>query len=792
MEDNNDDPETTRLQNPLPEHHLETIEETNKDEDEPLLEQNNVVPDTKPSPLTVANGRKTSAVSMGRRQPSLASIGKQSSNVSIGKPPSLASVGRQSSMGSNGRTRKTSIVYSRGISVESSSGKKIVKNISRAESLQSISEVKRVPIFRLNSIVSDPGSKDEGEEPERQQWDNPIEFLLSCLSMSVGLGNVWRFPFVAYENGGGAFLIPYLLVLFLIGRPLYLMELGLGQFSSSGSVRVWDMVPAFGGIGYGQILATGCVSTYFCSVIGLAIYYLAMSCYPTLPWTLCGTTVDPGVICIPSGRNKSEFVSCFGQDVTGLNTTVCVNASTSLDNINEMTTNVSIISSAEQFFMSDVLKAKSDVSDGLGLPDPLLAGCLVVCWLLIYLSLRNGVSSSGKVAYFTAIFPYVVLLIMLVRGLTLPGAVDGLKFFFKPQWDKLATLDVWYAAVTQSFFSLGVAFGSLTTFSSFNKFRHNTSRDALIISFADTGTSLLAGTVTFSILGHLAHTLGVKVEDVVKTGPGLAFVSYPEVLSKFSFAPQLFAILFFLMLITLGLGTAIGMFSAVTTTLCDSFPNTDRKTIIKVCCIAGLSLGLFYITPGGNMMLDMVDYYMGNLLILALACLEVIAINWIYGTNVLTRDFNFMLGTNLSIYWRFCWGVLCPVLLPFLLGFVLLSQAGLIESQAGAPDIPKLAHTFGWIIAGLGLLIVPLHFVLSVTADEKGEFSQRLIATLKSGLLGQKVAALFRPNSGWGPTSIEERFKWQTFKDSVGVYDWVPAFIKNRTATKEKGNPVVP
>jgi solute carrier family 6 amino acid transporter-like protein 5/7/9/14 len=105
-----------------------------------------------------------------------------------------------------------------------------------------------VPLFRLNSVLKQPGRRDEDdEEPERQQWDNPIEFLLSCISMSVGLGNVWRFPFTAYENGGGAFLIPYILVLLLVGRPLYFLELALGQFSSSGSVRVWDMVPALGG-----------------------------------------------------------------------------------------------------------------------------------------------------------------------------------------------------------------------------------------------------------------------------------------------------------------------------------------------------------------------------------------------------------------------------------------------------------------------------------------------------------------------------------------------------------------
>ena len=146
---------------------------------------------------------------------------------------------------------------------------------------------------------------------------------------------------------------------------------------------------------------------------------------------------------------------------------------------------------------------------------------------------------------------------------------------------------MWYAAVTQSFFSLGACFGPLTTYGSYNKFSHNTNRDALIVSFADTATSILAGSVTFSILGLLAHELDVDIKDVVKSEGGLAFVSYPEVFAKFSFAPQLFAVLFFLMLITLGLGSAIGLLSVVTTTLCDYFPHKDRTVIVKSCCVQG-------------------------------------------------------------------------------------------------------------------------------------------------------------------------------------------------------------
>jgi len=668
------------------------------------------------------------------------------------------------------------VICKRSNSVVSKNGKRIVKNLGRIDSFEEDPEPRNtVRLFRLNSFVKDTGKKeDEGDEPERQQWDNPIEFLLSCISMSVGLGNVWRFPFTAYENGGGAFLIPYIVVLMLVGRPLYFLELALGQFSSAGCVRVWDMVPAFGGVGYGQILATGCVTTYYCSLIALSIYYLVVSCYPILPWTECHQALeDSDKVCIPSGANTSEYITCYPSNETLLNSTICVKSSTSLSEINEETRNFTIISSAEQYFRAGVLKEKTDISLGLGLPDPTLAGCLAVCWLLLYMTLRKGVSSSGKVAYFTAIFPYLVMLTLLIRGLTLPGASQGLLFFFTPQWEKLGSLKVWYAAVTQSFFSLSVGFGTLTTYASYNKFRHNTSRDALIISFADTFTSLLAGTVIFSILGHLAYELDLPVEKVVKSGAGLAFVSYPEVLAKFDFVPQFFAVLFFLMLITLGLGSAVGFMSAVTTTICDSFPETNKKLIIKICCAVGYGIGLFYVTPGGQIMLEMVDYYGGTILILVLASVEIIAINWIYGTSMVTRDLNFMLNTNLSVYWRFCWGVLCPILLPLLFFYVLFTQAGV-------PSIPPTAQICGWILAILGMLIVPIHLLLSVIGDEEGEFRQRLVNTIKSGMFCSRLKDDFTPNNSWGPSSLQEKKDWQIYQETTDLYLWLPKFIRTR------------
>lgn len=189
-----------------------------------------------------------------------------------------------------------------------------------------------------------------------------------------------------------------------------------------------------------------------------------------------------------------------------------------------------------------MLRAKDNIDDGLGTPNLTLVVFLVISWAMVFLILIKGVKSSGKVSYVLAIFPYFVLSILLVRALTLPGAFNGIKYFLSPQWDKILEPKVWYAAVTQVFFSLSVCFGNIIMYSSYNKFSHNVYRDANIVTTLDTFTSLLAGCCIFGILGHLAHELGVEdVSQVVKSGAGLAFISYPETIAKMNF-PQFFSV----------------------------------------------------------------------------------------------------------------------------------------------------------------------------------------------------------------------------------------------------------
>nr|XP_053649623.1 sodium-dependent nutrient amino acid transporter 1-like [Cherax quadricarinatus] len=538
---------------------------------------------------------------------------------------------------------------------------------------------------------------------EREQWSNPREFLLSCIAMSVGLGNVWRFPFVALENGGGAFLVLYIFVLFFIGRPLYYMELCMGQFSSLGSAKVWEMSPAFRGVGYGQAIAAMAVVTYCVFLMGLTVHYFFASFASVLPWAECGNWSDN--YCVDVNNTEVQL---------GINST-------------------DLTSVAEEYFSKKVLNLDPlGLSNGLGNPEWRLMLCLLLSWVILFMVLIKGVHSSGKAAYFFVIFPYFVLIVMLVRGTLLQGALEGFLFFITPRWEKLMEPEVLYAAIHQSFFSLSVGFGSVMMFSSFNKFRYNFYRDTNIICIADTVTSLLAGITTFVILGHLAEELGVDIEHVIKSGgTSLMFVSYPDVLSRFQYVPQLFSVMFFLMLFTLGLGTASALINSITTIICDDFPHLKKQIATVSVCTAGFYLGLFYATPQGQFVLELVNHYGGGFIVFVLMIVEIVGVHWVYGVNNFCRDIDFMLGRKTGLFWKISWAFLIPLLLSVVFIYGQITGKPL---AVGSYVFEPLVIGVGICLAVLACLMVPIFFVVEVSRrrDEDTSVWQAVVKTFKT------------------------------------------------------------
>ncbi|XP_070498003.1 sodium-dependent nutrient amino acid transporter 1-like isoform X1 [Chironomus tepperi] len=551
---------------------------------------------------------------------------------------------------------------------------------------------------------------------EKAKWSNDIEFLCSCITLSVGLGNVWRFPFTALQYGGGTFVIPYTIIVFLVGKPLYYLEILLGQFSSKGCIKVYDMVPAVRGIGIGQCICTIVVLSIYASVMALTIRYFLASFGDPLPWSLC----------------KIEW------------NTTCVDSSLKMGNFSG--TNAK--SSAELYFIKDVLKEANSSENGLGLPNWQLVICLIAAWCIIGLVLIKGIQSSGKAAYFLAIFPYIILIILLIRSATLEGAINGILYFIIPDLNKIFDAELWYAAVTQVFYALGICFGSIIMYSSYNRFDQNIYRDVNIITTMDYMTSLLAGLIIFGILGHLAHVMGIEdIQQVTTSFMGLAFIAYPETISKFDYIPQFFAIVFFLMLFSFCIGSNMGMANCILTTIRDRYPKIMCWKIVLAIVVFGIAIGIFYTTPGGQYLINLLDFYGASFVALILAIIELITVSWIYGVDRFCKDIEFMLKRRTGHYWRICWKFITPfIMISILLYFIATWKALTYQGQEYSTEM----HIFGWCISLLGLLQLPIWMIYAIYKQTH----ETII---------QKVKAAFKPNKNWGPCDQEIRESYEHF-----------------------------
>ncbi|KAK9300398.1 hypothetical protein QLX08_006929 [Tetragonisca angustula] len=557
----------------------------------------------------------------------------------------------------------------------------------------------------------------------RPEWGGGLEFLMACIAASVGLGNVWRFPFTAYENGGGVFLIPYIVVLIFVGKPFYSLEGLLGQFTNKSCVKTWAMAPAMKGLGYGQAIAAFSIVTCYSALMGLTLYYLVVSFQAELPWSYC------------QPEWKDQCFDTLSKDN---------NADKSRNN-----NTTPLLSSAELYFRKIVLNEYDSIEDGIGTPSWQLSICLFVSWATIFGVLCRGVKSTGKAAYFLAIFPYVIMICLLIRAVTLEGAGNGILFFITPDWSRLWDPTVWYAAITQCFFSLSVCFGPILTYSSYNNFRHSVSRDVMIVTTLDTITSLIAGCTIFGILGNLAHEMGTTdVTTVVRGGTGLAFVSYPEALSQFQVVPQLFAVLFFVMMFVLGVGSAVALSSAVFTILSDHFPNVAHWKLVLLLSIFGFVVSLVYVTPGGQWFITLVDYYGGTFVAIIVGVLEIITVFWIYGLTNFINDVEFMLGRKPWFYWRLCWAIITPILMIVILVCTIATYES--PTYDGVP-FPAYAYGIGWFLLSLGVLAIV------------GCIVQKLVQ-LRSSSLIETVKAAFRPcEEKWGPNDPKIRLEWKEF-----------------------------
>ncbi|XP_060913367.1 sodium-dependent neutral amino acid transporter SLC6A17 [Labrus mixtus] len=606
-------------------------------------------------------------------------------------------------------------------------------------------------------------SPDPDAEDGRPAWNNKMEYILAQVGFSVGLGNVWRFPYLCQKNGGGAYLVPYFILLLLIGIPLFFLELAVGQRIRRGSIGVWNYVyPQLGGIGVSSLMVCGFVGLYYNVIIGWSIFYFFKSFQYPLPWAECPIMIN--------GTQAMVVPECEKSSAT------------------------------TYFWYRQALNITSSIDDTGGL-NWRMTLALLVAWIMVCLAVIKGIQSSGKVMYFSSLFPYVVLFCFLVRGLLLKGAVDGIAHMFTPKLEKMLEPQVWREAATQVFFALGLGFGGVIAFSSYNKRDNNCHFDAALVSVINFVTSILATLVVFAVLGFKANIMNEKcvvdnaekilgflntgvlskelipphinfsqlsaqdyaeMYGVIKTvkdenfgqlgldaciledelnkavqGTGLAFIAFTEAMTHFPASP-FWSVMFFFMLINLGLGSMIGTMTGITTPILDTFK--IRKEILCVaCCVIAFLLGLLFVQRSGNYFVTMFDDYSAGLPLTVVVILENISVAWIYGTKRFMQDLEDMLGFRPYSFYYYMWRYVSPAILVLLIIATVIEMAvspagynAWVESE-GAESFHSyppwaLAMAYALIVAAmlpLPLVFIARHFNLISDGSNKLSVSYR-------------------------------------------------------------------
>jgi len=486
---------------------------------------------------------------------------------------------------------------------------------------------------------------------QRERWFSKLTFIFAAAGSAVGLGNVWRFPYLAGKYGGGAFLIPYLLMLFFLGIPLLIMEFAIGQKMQLGAVGAFKKIQhKLSGIGLVSVLCGFGVVSYYAVVMAWSILYFFYS-----------------------------FHLSWGTDTKG-------------------------------FFFNQVLHISSSAGEIGYIVIPILFA-LVAVWAMIYFSIWKGVKSVGKVIMVTMPLPVILLLILLVRGITLPGATSGIIFYLKPDFSVLLDFEVWSAAASQIFFTLSIAFGIMIAYASYQHESSDIAKSAVITSLLDSATSIIAGFAVFSTLGYMSLKSGTPIKELAASGPALAFIVFPKALSLIPLAP-LFAVLFFIMLLTLAIDSAFSLVEAASTVICDNYSHLRKQDVSFYVCAAGFIAGIIFTTFAGMYYLDITDHFIAHYGLIVAGLLEIFAVSFFYGIEKLRGYINEVSDIKIGRWWSISILYIIPVLLT-----ALLVSSFIRDIKAPYENYPKWAIVcFGW---GMLLVVFLAGFLFSYFSSEE-------------------------------------------------------------------------
>ncbi|GAA1454280.1 sodium-dependent transporter [Nesterenkonia lacusekhoensis] len=477
----------------------------------------------------------------------------------------------------------------------------------------------------------------------RESFTGRTAFILVAVGSAVGLGNIWRFPYVTYENGGGAFLIPYLVALLTAGLPILLFDYAIGyRFRGSPPLAFKRLHPKAEAIGWFQVGISFLIGIYYAAIVAWAAMYTWFS-----------------------------LDQAWGDDAAG-------------------------------FFMGEYLQYDEGGTGGFGISVDFVAQVgwpLIVVWLILLVALAAGVRKGITQVSLIGLPVLLVMFVLLVGySLTLDGATDGLNALFSPEWSALASPTVWIQAYGQIFFSLSVGFGIMVTYASYLKRKSNASGSGLVVGFANSSFEMLAAIGVFAALGFLAA--GAPVGEVADSGLGLAFIAFPTIISEAP-ASALLGVLFFGSLTIAGLTSLISIMEVVVSSVKDK---TGWSRPVSVAVAGGSSAVISVVLIGGVSgltILDVVDAFSNNIGIVGAALVAVFLVTWVFRRmDVLADGLNAYGSFRVGPIWKALIGIVLPVVLVYLL---ILDVADKVRNGYEGYDSWVLG-TFGW--GALALMLV--------------------------------------------------------------------------------------
>ena len=482
---------------------------------------------------------------------------------------------------------------------------------------------------------------------KRQLWGNRLTFILAAIGSSVGLGNAWRFPGFAAAHGGGAFLCAYILFMIIMGMPLLMMEIAIGRKMRKGAPEsMRGLNRRLEPIGWASVANAFVIAVYYAVVFAWVILMAVVS------FKFAGITGD---------------------------------------------------TDAAKNLWSTEIGATMNFS-GFFTVKPLMLICLLAAWVAIYLCIKDGAQSVGKVVKYTVFIPEICLIIMAVKGVTMNGAMEGLKVLFIPDLQSFADPTLWVDAAAQVFYSISVMMAIMFAYGSFVRDDCNIATDACIIAGADFFTSILSAVVLFTTM----YGTGMTTDNMSTSGIGTAFMIYPQAIVTLTgngIINAIFGFIFYLCLITLAIDSAFSLIEGVSVSIADKFRRDKKKTTLAVCIVAAV-LSLSMATGSGVAILDVIDHWCNDYNLIIVGIFEAIAVGWCFKTSKVLDEINRNTKKFRLPKWLFDASIkyISPLVLIVLIvwNIIALIRAGGIY---GASDGYSFASNliFGWLITALVL-----------------------------------------------------------------------------------------